>query len=133
MKFEEVASIYKNLFDEPGASTDFGCDESRAETLIAKAHSLSDKPVRAVVGWDWWDLLCAQENSEELVRMSCVIFARQVIYDSSDPDSIGHSVRTTPLVEIHENAIFETRNRLYVLVGAGTRKEVPIGVAAGLF
>jgi hypothetical protein len=40
------------------------------------------------------------------------------------PDSIGNWVRTSLLKELHEPGIFETRNRIYVMLNAGRRKSV---------
>ena len=45
----------------------------------------------------------------------------------------GEWVRTSPLVSFTENCIFETKNTVYLLVGKGSRKTIPLDTAMSFY
>jgi hypothetical protein len=53
-----------------------------------------------------------------------MLMALNIVYDSTQPDSIGNWARISLLKEFHEPGIFETRNRIYEMLNAGRRKSV---------
>jgi len=83
------------------------------------------KPYRIVRNWIWADLEMDDKIVKDLERRDLkpvMIYAHEVMYDSSQRFELGNWVRTTPLTKFTPPCFFETRNTLYILVGEGKRK-----------
>ena len=59
--------------------------------------------------------------------------ADNMISDSSGEWQPGFWVMTTPLKQLHDDCIFETRNSLYVMVGPGSQKKIDPDLAQSFF
>ena len=62
-----------------------------------------------------------------------MLMADQILYDSTQPESIGNWVRTSLLLKFHSPGAFETRNRIYMMLDEGRRKPVPLAFIASLY
>lgn len=111
-----------------GTFFDAGCNESELDAMAEKCHEQNiNKPVCAVLNWQWWDLDVCNEDKcllEKSGRYAALINATFVLFDEAGRFSSGSWVRTSLLTNFIDNCIFETRNTYYVLVGKGTRKTV---------
>lgn len=91
---------------------------------LGEAHGRG-KPYRVVRNWIWTVLEVSEKHAEYAERTGLqpiVVYAHEVMYDSSYRFSPGDWVRTTPLLNFTEPCLFETTNTLYILVGEGKRK-----------
>lgn len=89
-----------------------------------------------VVGeWVWLDMdapdLVVQELANE-GKKPVMLLVFDVLYDSST-GSESHWFRTTPLIDFTEQMFFQTENKLYVLLGRGRRKSMPLSTVVRLF
>lgn len=121
-----------------GAPCDYGIDERDLDHYIQIAQNIDPiKPIRALKQWCWWDLDVADSIREALLSKKglrpAMINSHDVIYDSSHRFSNGSWVRTSPLLTLHQNTIFESKNSLYILVGPGSRKTVGVDIALSFF
>ncbi|MFY0677867.1 MAG: hypothetical protein JXR18_11340 [Neptuniibacter sp.] len=124
-------------FLDPGEVFDAGYMNSEPGTLLDIATSISSsKPIRIVDEWTWLDI----EYESEVMKMieneglqPVMLFALSIVYDSTQPDSVGNWVRTSMLKKFHAPGIFETRNRLYVMINSGRRKGVPPSYIDAIF
>jgi len=118
---------------------DLGCDEKN----IARAKSICrqlnpDKPVRVAADWEIWDIRFPQDEAQKIQEKYgvhiTILFVRNLVEDSSNRFAEGTCVRTTFLIDIHENCIFETKNTFYILVETGMRRMVtPAQMSTFLF
>ncbi|WP_417539904.1 DUF6957 family protein, partial [Marinobacter sp.] len=51
-----------------------------------------------------------------------IVYAHEIMFDSTQRFAPGNWVRTTPLLNFTPPCIFETTNTVYILVGEGRRK-----------
>ena len=111
-----------DTFNEAGTPFDAGCDPIQIEQYIQMSRvNAQSKPICVVEKWTWWDL----EEADPSVN-NAVIKSDSVIDDEAGRFRPGDWVRTSPLVIFHPPCLFETQNTVYLLVGPGTRKSVPV-------
>ncbi|WP_433885399.1 DUF6957 family protein [Pseudomonas vranovensis] len=82
-----------------------------------------------------WILIDAVANAGELSPAEVppmVIFAHEVVQDSRRRFDPGHWVRTTYAVSQPELCMFETRSTVYLLLGAGYKKEATLDTVFSL-
>lgn len=115
-------------FEDSGIIFDAGFIDTPTDELLEIAHRINPyKPVRIIDQWTWLDVNFSPEEwafFEAQGLKPSMLMALSIVYDSTQPDSIGHWVRTSPLAVFHEPGIFETKNRIYVMVNKGRRKSV---------
>jgi hypothetical protein len=123
---QEDASLEEFL--DLGDIFEAGFIDTPIEELVAIAQRINpSKPIRVVDEWTYLDIkhLSKMQNMLDDAGLKPVmLMALNIVYDSTQPDSIGNWVRTSLLKEFHEPGIFETRNRIYVMLNAGRRKSV---------
>lgn len=135
MKVEEFMNQVDRIYNEEGASCDFGCSQQSVPAMIEhiKKH-LSPYPYCVVTDWKWVDMSASQETRECLDNYGLkpsALFAGQVIADEGMRRF--ESVRTTLLQSFHKNCIFLTRNTAYILSGPGKRVSVDARVFTYIF
>lgn len=111
-----------------------GGNESELEQLITTAEKLNHKPIRVLKDWKRFEL-CLNEEDEQICREQepelsrdgiYLVYSHNVISDSTFMVPAGGWVRSTFLLALHNQCIFETPNTNYILVGNG--REVKISL-----
>lgn len=111
------------------------------ELTIEEAISLGEseaqnKPIRVVQEWIWADLAVSETEAKALEAQGfqpVMVYAHEVMYDSSYKFEKGFWVRTTPLLRFTPPCIFETANTIYILVGEGKRKTASLNAMMSIF
>lgn len=88
-----------------------------------------DKPFRIVRDWIWADVDVDNKIAKDLETRDLkpvMVYAHEVMYDSSHRFELGNWVRTTQLTKFTPPCFFETRNTVYILMGQGKRKTTSI-------
>jgi len=131
---EDQLNQIGSLLYEKGEAFDIGCTtEKYPEIFEHWLKKTSTKRVRAVKDWCWWDLRIP-EGVELPPGIKPTLLYSQYILNSSDGKyKEGSWVRSTALIELHDDYVFETRNTFYILVGSGTRKTVEPEQAISIF
>ncbi|WP_299179292.1 hypothetical protein [uncultured Neptuniibacter sp.] len=126
---------FEEVFD-PGELFDAGYIGKSVKEIVQIANEIAPfKPVRVVKYWTWFDLRCDQKAIERYAAEGLkpvMLMADQIIYDSTQPESVGNWVRTSLLLKFHSPGAFETRNRIYMMIDAGRRKPVSPAFIASL-
>lgn len=76
--------------------------------------------------WIWTDLDVSEKLRAELAktnRLPVILYAHGVVFDSNRRWDVGDFVRTSPLHVFEDGFHFKTRHTVYLLLGAGTRKQ----------
>jgi len=73
------------------------------------------------------------EQLENMGKLPSLIYSSNLLIDSSGEFSPGFSLRSTYLIKLSNECIFETGNTFYILVGKGTRKSVNAKLAFSIF
>ncbi|QJD59949.1 hypothetical protein HG264_14085 [Pseudomonas sp. gcc21] len=92
--------------------------------MLVRAHT-DYKPFRIVRDWIWAELNVAEKIADDLQQQDLkpvMVYAHDVMFDSTHRFAPGNWVRTTPLLRFTPPCIFETTNTVYILVGEGKRK-----------
>lgn len=114
------------LLREPGEPFEFGIDEGASEKFVKiAATKFPDKPYCVVRDWVFWDVRVTDEEAKAFKVMGfqpIFLHAKFVIFDETGSAAYGHFRMSTPLVTLCEPCFFVTRNTVYILTGAGTRK-----------
>tara|TARA_R110000850_G_scaffold274853_1_gene413089 strand:+ start:765 stop:1178 length:414 start_codon:yes stop_codon:yes gene_type:complete len=87
------------------------------------------KPYRIVRDWIWADLDVNEKIIKDLETRDLkpvMVYAHDVMYDSTHRFDPGNWVRTTPLVKFTPPCFFETQNTVYILIGDGKRKTATV-------
>jgi hypothetical protein len=116
-----------SMLTEPGEACEFGCNESELEKILPELL-LRSKKVRVVKNWTIWRLDVSERDITVLERTglkNMMIYAT-IAYDSIDPYAADTYVRSTLLINLRDNCIFETKNTNYVLLDSGTIKTVDV-------
>ena len=113
---EDVANLFA-----PGEPYTLGCESSDIPNMISYCKTLSSKQCCTVKDWQLWTL----QNSP----LHQIIYAGAIIEDEMGRFDSGNWIRTSQILEFHEDCICETRNTFYILVGEGTQKDVPLELA----
>ncbi|WP_342244725.1 DUF6957 family protein [Pseudomonas sp. OTU5201] len=135
MDIVEFLSKIAEVFYGKGESLP-GCALTEAEAIAWVQQQFPHKPYCLVRDWRWLDLQldgAALEEVERSGRRPALIFAETIVFDSRARFRPGHWVRTTLLVSYTEGGLFETRNTVYVLLGAGCRLSADSTIVASLF
>lgn len=128
----EDVSDFLTRAGEPIASA---CDD---ETIgVAMAQQLCpEKQYCSVRQWILVDLDISDEDKARVTGQGLkpvLLYAHTVVTDSADRFSPGDWVRSTLLVELKNNYLFETNNSVYILLGAGSRKTAAPDVVTSIF
>lgn len=103
------------------------------EDLIAlAAKRFPSKAFSVVKQWILIDLTVNSDEQEKLTRLGLLpmtLFAHEVVLDSKGRFQPSMWVRSNFGVSFTEGCMFETKNTVYLLWGAGLRKEASVGAA----
>jgi len=128
---------------QDGEPTNFGLDLGGRDPydLLDEISQTARKDIIILKNWCWWDLDVDLNNAELEAKVRdrglawppAVIHSDYINAINNMRFSEGDWVRTGLLVEVRDNALFETRNSIYVLTGSGTRKTIAPDISAALF
>lgn len=111
------------------------CDDEAAGVAMAQ-DLCPEKPYCSVRQWVLVDLDISDDKKALVAEQGfrpILLYAHAVVNDSACRFSPGDWVRSTLLVDLKSNCLFETRNSVYILLGAGSRKTVEPAVVTGIF
>lgn len=131
---EDQLNQISSLLYEKGEAFDIGCAyEKNPEIFEHWQRKASEKRVRAVKDWCWWDLRVPEGVELPSGINPALIYSQYIISSSDGMYKEGSWVRSTALIELHDGYVFETRNTFYILVGPGTRKTIEPEQALSIF
>ncbi|MGE6792164.1 DUF6957 family protein [Pseudomonas guineae] len=111
------------------------CDDEAASIALAQ-ELCPGKPYCSVRQWVLVDLDIS-DDKKVLVKgqgfQPILLYAHSVVTDSARRFAPGDWVRSTLLVDLKSNFLFETKNSVYILLGAGSRKTVEPAVVTSIF
>ncbi|WP_430930317.1 DUF6957 family protein [Pseudomonas aeruginosa] len=83
------------------------------------------RPFCLIANWCWLDLDVPREPgqlSNDTGDRPALVYSSNVLFDSRHRFPVGGWVRSTLLVRLKDEFVFETRNTRYVLMGSGSRR-----------
>ncbi|MBT2371311.1 DUF6957 family protein [Pseudomonas fluorescens] len=114
--------------------------QGSVETQEALIHLVRSRfPRKAYCLVEEWTVFRVEITSEELIKIHAaaqlplVLFAHKVILDSQDRFDFGNWVRSTMAISFQDGFLFETRNTVYVLLGAGYEKTASLKTIMSIF
>jgi hypothetical protein len=113
-----------------------GSDMSNEDAMTYAQNSFPFGNYCIVRDWIWIDLDVTDEQRSELAktrRLPVILYAHGVVIDSERRWDVGDFVRTSPLHIFEEGFHFKTRHTVYLLLGAGTRKQASAETVARIF
>ncbi len=96
-----------------------------------KLLTTSDTPICIVSQWIIWDFIITEQDKQaylDLGLMPNALFSQFIMWDEQERWPKGACVKTTALVELKDNCIFQTKNTTYLLVGEGQRTKIKADV-----
>lgn len=111
------------------------CDDEAAGIALAQ-ELCPGKPYCSVRQWILVDLDIPDDKKALVADQGfqpILLYAHTVVTDSARRFSPSDWVRSTLLVDLKSNYLFETKNSVYILLGAGSRKTVEPAVVASIF
>ncbi|QYJ80480.1 DUF6957 family protein [Shewanella acanthi] len=116
--------MHKELFSLAGSLTPYGCQMEDIEQM--KLHCRSINPSKALCVVKDWIILVkhVEQSGTEDTPLDKLVLATNVIEDEKGRFPPGGWVRTSWCMNIHHDAIFETGNTFYILVGNGNCKHL---------
>lgn len=128
----EDVSDFLTRAGEPIAST---CDDEDAGIALAQ-ELCPGKQYCSVRQWILVDLDITDDKKalvSEQGFQPILLYAHTVVTDSARRFSPGDWVRSTLLVDLKSNFLFETKNSVYILLGGGDRKTAEPAVVTSIF
>ena len=113
-----------------------GSDMSNEEAMTYARNSFPFGNYCIVRDWIWIDLDVTDEQRSELAktrRQPVILYAHGVVIDSERRWDVGDFVRTSPLHVFEESFHFKTLHTVYLLLGAGTRKQASAKTVTRIF
>jgi len=121
--FEEID--LETYLKKNASPCDLGFGDQSIEELIKIGNAVdSTKPLRIISDWYWFDVQCTQSEMKFYDKYGikpAYLMAYQILHDTTQPQSIGNWVRTSPLLEFIKPGVFVTKNRIYIMAGNGSR------------
>ena len=109
-----------------------GWQGTQDELIALAAKAFPGKAFCVVRQWNLIDLTVNPDEKEKLTGLGLLpatLFAHEVVLDSRHRFQAGMWVRSNFGKSFAEGCIFETNSTVYLLLGAGQRKEASIGAA----
>lgn len=131
ISIEEISDFLTRA-GEPIASV---CDDEIAGIALAQ-ELCPRKPYCSVRQWILVDLDITDDKKalvSEQGFQPILLYAHTVVTDSARRFSPGDWVRSTLLVDLKSNFLFETKNSVYILLGGGNRKTAEPAVVTSIF
>lgn len=123
-----------DFLSKEGEAINSACDDEAAG--IAMAQELSPgKPYCSVRQWVLVDLDISEDKKALVTEQGfqpILLYAHTVVTDSARRFAPGDWVRSTLLVDLKSNCLFETKNSVYILLGAGSRKTADPAVVTSI-
>lgn len=127
---EKLITAFKN----PTNVTKFGCEEDSIEHQINRCREIDDQKSYCVIkSWCLWILNYPKDKNQGELPATTLIKSDYVIDDEFDRFPIGSWVRSSPIIGLHQDCIFETKNTFYIAVGPGGSKTIDTGDALAFF
>ena len=111
------------------------CDDEAAGIALAQ-ELCPGKPYCSVRQWILVDLDISDDKKALVTEQGfqpILLYAHTVVTDSARRFLPGDWVRSTLLIELKSNYLFETQNSVYILLGAGSRKAAEPAVVTSIF
>jgi len=127
MDIDQLLQKIAEAMDKTGEPIDGGCAMADVAEMILTAKRIADKPFCVVTEWQIWNIPYGHSALSELKSHGlkpAVLYAKKVIEDERGRWGPEAQVRTTMLVSMHRECIFESTNSMYILVGPGLKKSV---------
>lgn len=113
-----------------------GCELSVEQARAWLSAMEPPRPFCLIADWCWLELDSPSEaNAESDVQStsaSAFVYGGSVLFDSRFRFPVGGWVRSTKLVALRDEFIFETRNTRYLLMGQGVRRMSSSGAVASI-
>lgn len=111
-----------------------GCQLSVEEATAWLLEIEPQRPFCLIADWCWLDLESPLKPDvapgEDTHR--ALVYGGNILFDSRHRFPVGGWVRSTMLVALRDEFIFETRNTRYVLMGRGTRQTTSLSAVSRL-
>jgi hypothetical protein len=124
---DEVSQLFYGSGDEMP-----GWEGSQEDLISLAAKTFPGKAFCVVRQWILIDLTVNPDEKEKLTGLGLLpatLFAHEVVLDSKNRFQPTMWVRSNFGVSFTESCMFETNSTVYLLLGAGQRKEACIGTA----
>ena len=124
---EEISQLLYGAGEEVA-----GWQGTQDELIALAAKAFPGKAFCVVRQWILIDLTVNPDEKEKLTGLGLLpatLFAHEVVLDSKSRFQPSMWVRSNFGVSFTEGYMFETNNTVYLLLGAGKRKEASIGAA----
>ena len=124
---EEISSLLYGAGEEMP-----GWQGTQDELIALAAKAFPGKAFCVVRQWILIDLTVNSDEKEKLSGLGLLpatLFAHEIVLDSKGRFQPQMWVRSNFGVSFTEGYMFETNNTVYLLLGAGQRKEASIGAA----
>ena len=124
---EEISQLLYGAGDEVA-----GWQGTQDELIALSANAFPGKAFCVVRQWILIDLTVNSDEKEKLTGLGLLpatLFAHEIVLDSKGRFQAGMWVRSNFGVSFTEGCMFETKSTVYLLLGAGQRKEASIGAA----
>ncbi len=92
-----------------------------------KLLATSETPICIVSEWIIWDFDITNQDKQKYLDkglMPCALFSQSIVWDEQERWPPGAYVKTTALVKLTNNCIFQTQNTTYLLAGVGQRTKI---------
>ncbi|OPK09782.1 hypothetical protein [Pseudomonas sp. VI4.1] len=102
------------------------------DLIYLAAKSFPGKAFCVVRQWILIDLTVNSDEKEKLIGLGLLpatLYAHEVVFDSRNRFQAGMWVRSNFAKSFAEGCMVETNSTVYLLLGAGQRKEASIGAA----
>ncbi|WP_437128138.1 DUF6957 family protein [Pseudomonas aeruginosa] len=111
-----------------------GCELSLEQARAWLSAMEPSRPFCLIADWCWLDLDApSMANAESDVQFApAFVYGGSVLFDSRFRFPVGGWVRSTMLVALRDEFIFETRNTRYLLMGQGVRRRSSPGAVASI-
>lgn len=124
-----------DFLSDDGEAIHSACDDEAAGIVMAQELCLG-KPYCSVRQWVLVDLDISDGKKALVTEQGfqpILLYAHNVVTDSAGRFAPGDWVRSTLLVDLKSNCLFETKNSVYILLGAGSRKVADPTVVTSMF
>jgi hypothetical protein len=118
-----------------GEAIHSACEDEVAGVALAQ-ELCPGKSYCSVRQWILVDLDISDAKKELVIERGfqpILLYAHTVVTDSARRFAPGDWVRSTLLVELKNNFLFETNNSVYILLGAGNRKAADPDVVTSIY
>ncbi|MEC4169648.1 hypothetical protein VSQ82_20780 [Pseudomonas sp. MS-1(2024)] len=109
-----------------------GWNSTQEDLIAVAAKTFPGKAFCVVRQWILIDLTVNSDEKEKLTGLGlfpATLFAHEVVLDSKGRFQPGMWVRSNFGKSFTEGCMFETKSTVYLLCGAGLRKEASVGAA----